>query len=146
MRAEEGLVEAVVMRAEEGLGGREAVVVRAEEGLGGREALVVRAEEGLGGREAVVAPAMRLAEGPEVWAVRRSAMVHTEVTTPKVTEHAHNETGPMKEHDVFTHMKTKFMNELHTIPRKSLSAGNWTLCLTSWLKLHLRVQWGASSY
>ncbi|XP_058873892.1 synaptotagmin-1-like [Acipenser ruthenus] len=59
---------------------------------------------------------MRLAEGPDVRAVRRSAMVHTEVTTPGVTEHAHNETGPMKEHDVFTHMKTKFMNELHTIP------------------------------
>ncbi|KAK6466640.1 synaptotagmin-B-like [Huso huso] len=59
---------------------------------------------------------MRLAEGPEMQAVRRSAMVHTEVTTPGVTEHAHNETGPMKEHDVFTHMKTKFMNELHTIP------------------------------
>ncbi|KAK1152062.1 hypothetical protein AOXY_G31636 [Acipenser oxyrinchus oxyrinchus] len=59
---------------------------------------------------------MRLAEGPEVRAVRRSAMVHTEVTTPGVTEHAHNETGPMKEHDVFTHMKSKFMNELHRIP------------------------------
>ncbi|XP_041093594.1 synaptotagmin Va isoform X2 [Polyodon spathula] len=48
---------------------------------------------------------MQLAEGLEVRAVRRSAMVHTEVTTPGVTEHAHNETGPMKEHDVFTNMR-----------------------------------------
>ncbi|MBN3315624.1 SYT1 protein, partial [Atractosteus spatula] len=60
---------------------------------------------------------MRLSSIREVRAVRRSAELHhTEVTTSEPPEHVQNETRPVHHHDVFTHMKTKFMNELGKLP------------------------------